>query len=44
MYKRQGQADADKQAQAIFDLEMKIAKAQASVVDTQDIHLSLIHI
>ncbi len=31
-------ADADKQAQAIFDLEMKIAKAHANVVDSQDVH------
>ena len=38
LLKQAGQADAAKQAQAIFDLEMKIAKAQASVVDTQDIH------
>ena len=38
LLKQAGQADASKQAQAIFDLEMKIAKAQASVVDTQDIH------
>lgn len=33
-----GDADAEKKAQAIFELEMKIAQAQASVVDTQDIH------
>jgi putative endopeptidase len=38
LLKQAGDADADKQAQAIFALEMKIAKAQASVVDTQDIH------
>ena len=33
-----GDADADTKAQAIFDLEMKIARAHASVVDSQDIH------
>ena len=33
-----GDADADKQAKAIFDLEMKIAKAHANVIDSQDIH------
>lgn len=33
-----GDADADKKAKGIFDLEMKIAKAHASVVDSQDIH------
>ena len=35
-----GDADADarKKAKAIFDLEMKIAKAHANVVDSQDIH------
>ena len=38
LLKQAGDADAEKKAQAIFDLEMKIAKAQASVVDTQDIH------
>ncbi|MDE2408643.1 MAG: M13 family metallopeptidase, partial [Xanthomonadaceae bacterium] len=38
LLKQAGQTDPGKQAQAIFDLEMKIAKAQASVVDTQDIH------
>src|SRR5690606_2584280 len=38
LLKQAGDADADKKAQAIFDLETKIAKAQASVVDTQDIH------
>lgn len=30
--------DADAKAGAIFDLELKIAKAHASVIDTQDIH------
>lgn len=33
-----GDADAEKKAKAIFDLEMKIAKAHANVVDSQDIH------
>ncbi len=33
-----GDADADKKAKTVFDLEMKIAKAHASVVDSQDIH------
>ncbi len=33
-----GDADADKQAKAIFDLEMKIARAHANVIDSQDIH------
>ena len=36
--KQAGYADADKVAKTIFDLEMKIAKAHANVVDTQDIH------
>lgn len=35
-----GDADADKKAKTIFDLEMKIAKAHASVLDSQDIHKS----
>lgn len=30
--------DADKKAKAIFDLEMKIARAHANVVDTSDVH------
>lgn len=38
LLKQAGTADAEKKAQAIFDLETKIARAQASVVDTQDIH------
>ena len=38
LLKLAGDADADKKAQAIFDLEMKIAKAHASVVDSQDVH------
>ena len=33
-----GDADADKQAKTIFDLEMKIARAHANVIDSQDIH------
>ena len=36
--KQAGDADADKQAKTIFDLEMKIAKAHANVIDSQDIH------
>jgi putative endopeptidase len=32
-----GYADADAKAQAIFDLEMKIAAAQESIVDSQDV-------
>ena len=36
--KQAGDADADKKAKTIFDLEMKIAKAHANVVDSQDIH------
>lgn len=36
--KQAGDADAEKKSKAIFDLEMKIAKAHASVVDSQDIH------
>ena len=33
-----GDADADRKAKAIYDLEMKIARAHANVVDSQDIH------
>ena len=33
-----GIADAKAKAKTIFELETKIAKAQASIVDTQDIH------
>jgi putative endopeptidase len=33
-----GTPDAEGKAKAIFDLEMKIAKAHASVVDSQDVH------
>jgi putative endopeptidase len=32
-----GYANTDARAQAIFDLEMKIAKAQESIVDSQDV-------
>src|SRR5262249_42012801 len=32
-----GMADADKKAAAIFELETKIAKAQESIVDSQDV-------
>jgi putative endopeptidase len=38
LLKLAGTADADAKAKAIFDLETKIAKAQASIVDSQDIH------
>ena len=33
-----GDADAENKAKAIIDLEMKIAKAHANVIDSQDIH------
>ena len=33
-----GDADADKKAKTIFDLETKIARAHANVVDSQDVH------
>ncbi|GHC03041.1 M13 family metallopeptidase [Thermomonas carbonis] len=33
-----GDADADRKAKTIFDLEMKIAKAHANVIDSQDVH------
>ena len=33
-----GDEDADNKAKAIFDLEMKIAKAHANVIDSQDVH------
>ena len=36
--KQAGDADAENKAKAIFDLEMKIAKAHANVLDSQDIH------
>lgn len=38
LLKQAGEADAEAKAKAIFDLEMKIAQAQATIVDTQDIH------
>ena len=38
LLKQADTVDADKKAKAIFDLEMKIAKAQAPVVESQDIH------
>ncbi|HEX7111379.1 MAG TPA: M13 family metallopeptidase, partial [Mizugakiibacter sp.] len=38
LLKQAGIADSEAKAQAIFDLEMKIARAHASIVDTQDIH------
>ena len=36
--KQAGDADAENKAKAIIDLEMKIAKAHANVIDSQDIH------
>jgi putative endopeptidase len=33
-----GTPDFDKRAQAIFDLETRIASAQASIVDSEDVH------
>jgi putative endopeptidase len=38
LLKQAGTPDAEARAKAIFDLEMKIARAHASVVDSQDIH------
>jgi putative endopeptidase len=38
LLKLAGTADADAKAKVIFDLETKIAQAQASIVDSQDIH------
>ena len=38
LLKLAGDADAEKKAKTIFDLEMKIANAHANVVDSQDIH------
>ena len=38
LLKLAGDADAENKAKAIFDLEMKIARAHANVVDSQDIH------
>ncbi len=36
--KNAGIADADEKAKAVFDLETKIAKAQESLVDSEDVH------
>lgn len=38
MLKQAGVAEPEAKAQAIFGLEMKIAKAQESLVDSQDVH------
>ncbi len=38
LLKQAGTPDAEAKAKAIFDLEMRIAQAQAPIVDTQDIH------
>lgn len=38
LLKQAGTADADAKAKAIFDLETRIARAQASIEDTQNIH------
>ncbi|HET6905369.1 MAG TPA: M13 family metallopeptidase N-terminal domain-containing protein, partial [Rhodanobacteraceae bacterium] len=38
MLKQAGIKDADKQAQMVFDLETKIAKAQESLVESEDVH------
>ncbi|MGH8124328.1 MAG: M13 family metallopeptidase [Rhodanobacteraceae bacterium] len=38
LLKQAGIADADKKAAAVFALETKIAKAQESLVDSEDIH------
>jgi len=38
LLKLAGVADSDSRAKAIYDLELKIAKAHANVVDSQDIH------
>jgi len=38
LLKQAGIADADRKSQAVFDLETKIAHAQESLVDSQDIH------
>jgi putative endopeptidase len=38
LLKQAGAPDAEARAKAIFDLETKIARAHASVVDSQDIH------
>jgi putative endopeptidase len=36
--KLSGSSDAEAKAKAIFDLEMKIAQAHTSIVDSQDVH------
>ncbi|GAA0704648.1 M13 family metallopeptidase [Dyella marensis] len=36
--KQAGVPDADAKAKAVLDLEIKIAKAQASIVDSEDVH------
>ncbi len=38
LLKQAGIQDADKKAQAVFDLETKIAKVQESLVESEDIH------
>lgn len=38
LLKQAGVADADAKAQAVFDLETKIAQAQESLVDSEDVH------
>lgn len=38
LLKQAGTPDAEAKAKSIFDLEMRIAQAQAPIVDTQDIH------
>ncbi len=38
LLKQAGIANADKKAQQVFDLEMKIAQAQESLVESEDVH------
>lgn len=38
LLKQAGASDADNKAKAVFALETKIAKAQASIVDSEDVH------
>ncbi|HEX7338417.1 MAG TPA: M13 family metallopeptidase [Rhodanobacteraceae bacterium] len=38
IFKAAGIKDADAAAKRVFDLEMKIAKAQESLIDSQDVH------
>src|SRR5579883_323258 len=38
LLKQAGIADAERKAQEVFDLEMKIAQAQESLVDSEDVH------